>query len=121
MPTTVTLSPELAKFVDDLVQTSKFATREEAVNDALMRRKEEIEWLRAELKPAIEAFFGSRRIRRVHCRRHHQRRTCASCSTQKIMGRRIVHSPDSRRDYEEVYLYIAADNPAAAEKLLRTF
>jgi toxin ParE1/3/4 len=37
------------------------------------------------------------------------------------MGRRIVYSPDSRRDYEEVYLYIAADNPAAAEKLLRTF
>ena len=55
MPTTVTLSPELAKFVDDLVQTGKFATREEVVNDALMRRKEEIEWLRAELKPAIEA------------------------------------------------------------------
>lgn len=37
------------------------------------------------------------------------------------MGRRIVYSPDSRRDYEEIYLYIAADNPAAAEKLLRTF
>jgi Arc/MetJ-type ribon-helix-helix transcriptional regulator len=55
MPTTVTLSPELAKFVDDLVQTGKFATREEAVNDALMRRKEEIEWLRAEHKPAIDA------------------------------------------------------------------
>jgi toxin ParE1/3/4 len=37
------------------------------------------------------------------------------------MGRRIVYSPDSRRDYEEIYLYIAADNPAAAERLLRTF
>jgi plasmid stabilization system protein ParE len=37
------------------------------------------------------------------------------------MGRRIVYSPDSRRDYEEIYLYIAADNPAAAEKLPRTF
>ncbi len=43
MPTTVTLSPELAKFVDDLVQSGKFATHEEVVNDTLMRRKEEIE------------------------------------------------------------------------------
>jgi plasmid stabilization system protein ParE len=37
------------------------------------------------------------------------------------MGRRIVYSPDSRRDYEEIYLYIAVDNPAVAEKLLHTF
>jgi toxin ParE1/3/4 len=27
------------------------------------------------------------------------------------MGRRIVYSPDSRRDYKEIYLYIAVDIP----------
>jgi toxin ParE1/3/4 len=37
------------------------------------------------------------------------------------MARRVVYSPDARRDYEEIYLYIAADNPTAAENLLRTF
>ena len=52
---TITLSPELAKFVDELVQSGRFTNREDVVNDALMLRKKEIEWLRSELEPAIEA------------------------------------------------------------------
>jgi Arc/MetJ-type ribon-helix-helix transcriptional regulator len=56
MTTTVIISSqELEKFLDGLVQSGRFSSREEAVHDALMHRKKEIEWLRAELQPAIDA------------------------------------------------------------------
>jgi len=37
------------------------------------------------------------------------------------MVRRIIRSPESKRDYWEIYSYIAQDNPSVAGELLRSF
>lgn len=50
----ITLHPQFTRFLDELVKSGTFASREEAAEDAILRRKKEIEWLRAEVKPAID-------------------------------------------------------------------
>jgi antitoxin ParD1/3/4 len=53
---TITLSLKLAGFVDKLVQSGKFTTRDEAVTDALqkqMQREEELAWLKREVEIGI--------------------------------------------------------------------
>jgi toxin ParE1/3/4 len=37
------------------------------------------------------------------------------------MARRIYRTAQARRDYKEIFAYIAADNPTAAAVLLRSF
>jgi Arc/MetJ-type ribon-helix-helix transcriptional regulator len=105
MPTTVTLSPELAKFVDDLVQSGKFATHEEAVNDALMRRKEGLSGYEQSssqlLRLLITANTSSLRLKTS------SEKDVRVLLNTKNNGARILYSLDSRRDYKEIYLYIA--------------
>lgn len=55
MSATVTISPKLVRFIDELVKYGKFSNREEAVNDALEKHKQEVEWLREELAPSLRS------------------------------------------------------------------
>lgn len=53
---TITLSPELARFLDKLVQSGKFTSREEAVNEVLEKQKqheEELAYLKHEVDIGI--------------------------------------------------------------------
>ncbi len=52
--TTITLHSQFTRFLDELVKSGTFSSREEAAEDAILRRKKEIDWLRAELKPSID-------------------------------------------------------------------
>jgi len=55
MNATITVSPKFIKFIDELVEYGNFASRDEAVNDALGKYKKEVEWLREELRPALRS------------------------------------------------------------------